>query len=157
ATAAENARLLDELREAHQQQAASGNVLEVISRSAFNLQPVFETLAESAVRLCEAERSFIFRFDGELLRSGAAFNQSPQPREFVGKNPTRPARWSASGRAALERRTIHIPDVRTDPDYRYGSRDVDPIRTTLAVPIVKGGDLLGVMVIYRLEVEPFTD
>ena len=86
-----------------------------------------------------------------------AFNASPELREFVEKNPTRPGRYSASGRAALERRTIHIPDVRADPEYGYGSRNVDPIRTTLAVPILKGDDLLGVMVIYRLEVEPFTD
>jgi signal transduction histidine kinase len=157
----ENARLRDELRESLQQQIAAAKVLEVISRSAFNLQPVFETVAESAARLCEAERAFIFRFDGELLRSVVAYNASPELTEFIARNPTRPARYSASGRAALERRTIHIPDVRTDPDYGYGSRDVDPIRTTLAVPIIKGddlgGDLLGVMVIYRLEVEPFTD
>jgi signal transduction histidine kinase len=155
--ASENARLRNELREALQQQTASANVLEVISRSAFNLQPVFETVAESAARLCEAERAFIFRFDGELLRSVVAYNASPELTEFIARNPTRPARYSASGRAALERRTIHIPDVRTDPDYGYGSRDVDPIRTTLAVPILKGGTLLGVMVIYRLEVDPFTD
>jgi GAF domain-containing protein len=155
--AIENARLLSELRESLQQQTAAANVLEVISRSAFNIQPVFETVAESAARLCEAERAFIFRFDGELLRSVVAFNASPELKDFIEKNPTRPGRYSASGRAALERRTIHIPDVRADPEYGYGSRDVDPIRTTLAVPILKGDDLLGVMVIYRLEVEPFTD
>jgi signal transduction histidine kinase len=145
-----------QLAESLAQQTATANVLEVISRSTFDLQPVFESVAESAVRLCEADKAFIFRFDGELLRSVVAFNASPQLAEFIANNPTRPGRASASGRAALERRTIHIPDVQIEPGYSYGSRDVDPIRTTLAVPILKGDDLLGVMVIYRLEVKPFT-
>jgi GAF domain-containing protein/DNA-binding response OmpR family regulator len=155
--AIENVRLLNELRESLQQQTATADVLEVISRSVFDLQAVFETVAESAVRLCDADKAFIFRFDGELLRSVVAYNASPELKEFIEKNPTRPGRGSASGRAALERRTIHIPDVLADPEYTYGSRDVDLIRTTLAVPILKGDDLLGVMVIYRPEVRPFTD
>ena len=162
--AIENMRLFDDvqartrdLTESLQQQIATANVLKVISRSAFDLQPVFQTVAESAARLCEAERAFIFRFDGELLRSVVAYNASPELTEFIEKNPTRPGRYSASGRAALELRTIHILDVRADPEYGYGSRDVEPIRTTLAVPILKRDELLGVMVIYRLEVEPFTD
>jgi signal transduction histidine kinase len=155
--AIDNARLLNELRESLQQQTATADVLEVISRSAFDLRPVFETVAESAVRLCEADKAFIFRFDGGLLRSVAAHNASAELREFIANNPTRPGRASASGRAALERCTVHIPDVTTDPEYSYGSRDVDPIRTTLAVPILKGDDLLGVIVIYRPEVRPFSD
>src|SRR5215831_17699003 len=74
------------------------------------------------------------------------------------KNPIRPGRKSASGRAALERRTIQIHDVSADPEYTYGSKDIEKIRTVLAVPILKGADLLGVLVIYRLEeVRPFTD
>jgi GAF domain-containing protein/DNA-binding response OmpR family regulator len=155
--AIENTRLLNELRESLQQQTATANVLEVISRSAFDLQPVFETVAESAVRLCEAHKAFIFRFDGELLRMVVAFNASPELKEFVERNPIRLGRHSGSARAALERRTIHIPDCRTDPEYSYGALKVDPIRTLLGVPILKGDDLLGVMMIYRLEVRPFTD
>src|SRR5262249_56782652 len=74
------------------------------------------------------------------------------------QNPIRPCRYSASGRAALTRRTVHIPDVLADPEYTYGSKDVEKIRTILAVPILKGDDLLGVLGIYTLEeVRPFTD
>jgi len=162
--AIENARLLTELRqrttdltESLEQQTATSNVLEVISRSAFDLQAVFETVAESSVRLCGADRAFIFRFDGELLRMAVAFNSSPEFTAWVEQNPIRPGRHSGSARAALERRTIHIPDVLIDPEYVYGAKDVEPIRTVLGVPILKGDDLLGVMMIYHLEVRPFTD
>jgi GAF domain-containing protein len=163
--AIENARLLNELRqrtadlsESLEQQTATSKVLEVISRSAFDLQAVFETVAESSVRLCGADRAFIFRLDGELLRLAATFNTPQELKDFVFQNPTRPGRDSASGRAALERRTIHIPDVLADPEYTYGSKNVEAIRTVLAVPILKGDDLLGAMGIYTLEeVKPFTD
>ena len=155
--ALENTRLLNELRESLQQQTATADVLEVISRSAFDLQPVFETVAESSVRLCEADKAFIFRFDGELLRSVVAINASPELKEFIEKNPIRPGRDSGAGRAAIERRTVHIHDVMADREYTYGSKDVDPIRTVLTVPMLKGDDLLGVILTYRLEVRPFTD
>jgi GAF domain-containing protein len=155
--AIENTRLLNELRESLQQQTATSNVLEVISRSAFDLQPVFEAVAENAVKLCDADKAFIYRFDGKLLRMVVAFNVSPELEQFVVRNPAQPGRASATGRAALERHTIHIPDVQADPEYTYGSRLIDPLRTVLAVPIVKADDLLGVMTIYRLEVKPFAD
>ncbi len=155
--AIENTRLLNELRESLQQQTATANVLEVISRSAFDLQPVFETVAESAVRLCGADRAFIFRFDGQVLRSVVSYNAPPELETFIRQNPIRPGRGSGAGRAALERRTVHIPDVQIDPEYIYKSKDIAPIRTILTVPILKGDDLLGVILTYRLEVQPFTD
>ena len=155
--AIENTRLLNELRESLQQQTATADVLEVISRSAFDLQPVFETVAESSVRLCGADKAFIFRFDGELLRMVAAYNSPPEFMEWVAQNPIRPGRHSGSARAALERRTVHIPDVQADPEYSYGAKSVESIRTILGVPILKGDELLGVIMIYRLEVKPFTD
>src|SRR5262245_59533551 len=155
--AIENARLLNELRESLQQQTATADVLEVISRSAFDLQPVFETVAESAVRLCGSDRTFVFRFDGEVLRCVVAYNAPPDLETFVRQNPIRPGRGSGAGRAALERRTIHIRDVTIDPEYTFKSKDIAPLRTVLTVPILKGDDLLGVILTYRLEVNPFTE
>jgi GAF domain-containing protein len=155
--AIENTRLLNELRESLQQQTATADVLKVISRTAFELQPIFDTLVENAVRLCEAERAFLFRFDGKLLHSAASYNVSPELRDFVDRNPIAPGRHSISARAALERRTVHVADVQVDPDYAYVVRDERPIRTTLAVPMLKGDDLVGTITIYRLELKPFTE
>jgi GAF domain-containing protein len=162
--AIENTRLLNELRqrtddltESLEQQTATSKVLEVISRSAFDLQAVFETVAESAVRLCGADRAFIHRFDGESLRMLVAFNAPQGLKDFISQNPIRPGRYSGSGRAALERRTIYIPDVLADPEYTYVPKNIEKARTILAVPILKGDDLLGVMAIYHLEVRLFTD
>ena len=157
--AIENARLLSELRELLERQTATSRVLEVISRSAFDLHAIFETVAESSVRLCGADRAFIFRFDGEMLRMAVAYNTPPEFKEFVEQNPIRPGRHSCAARAALECRTIHIPDILADPEYTYGARAFFPTEssTVLGVPILKGDDLLGVMIIYHQEVRPFTD
>ena len=155
--AIENTRLLNELRESLQRQTATSEVLEVISHSAFDLQPVFDTMAENAVTLCEAERAFVFRFDGKLLRAVATYNVGPEARDFVDRNPIAPGRHSVSARAALERRTVQVADVQADPNYAYAMRDTEPIRTVLAVPMLKGDDLVGTITIYRLEAKPFTD
>src|SRR6516225_2679895 len=164
AIAIENVRLFEaeqqrtsELSESLEQQTATAEVLKVISRSAFDLKPVFDAMAENAVKLCEAERAFIFRFDGELLRAVATCNVGPEIREFVDRNPITPGRHSISARAALERRTVQVADVQADPEFAYASRDVELIRTILAVPMLKGDDLVGTITIYRLEVKPFTD
>ena len=162
----ENMRLFEaeqartrELTEALEQQTATSELLKVIGRSTFNVQPVFEALADNAVKLCAAERSGIFRFDGQTLRLMAIHNPTPEMRAFINaRNIITLGRDTAVGRAALERRTIHIHDAQADPEYTYPARKVDPIpmRTVLAVPIVRTDELLGVIVIYKYEVLPFT-
>jgi PAS domain S-box-containing protein len=129
----------------------------VISRSAFDLQSVFETVVESSARLCGAYGSNIFRFDGEVLRIAATFNVPQHVNEWLEQHPIRPGRQSGSARVALERRTTHIPDVLNDAEYSYGAQALEPYRTILGVPILKGDHLLGVLLVYNLEVKPFTE
>jgi two-component system NtrC family sensor kinase len=144
------------LTEALEQQTATSEVLKVIGRSTFDLRPVFETLAENAVRLCAAEQVTIFRFDGQLLRAVVTHNLPPAQREFLERNPIAPGRHSGAGRAALERRTIHIHDIQTDREYTYGSGQL-PFRTLLAIPMFRANELLGTISIQRDKVSPFTD
>jgi signal transduction histidine kinase len=162
--AIENTRLFEEvqartkeLTESLESETATSDILNVISRSPTDLQPVFDTIAANAVKLCSADRALIYRFDGEFLRLAASYNAPPELREFIERNPFHPGRGSTSARAALEQRTVQILDLQADPEYAYGARDVVPIRSTIAVPMLKGEALLGVITIYRLEVRPFTD
>src|SRR6516162_10782151 len=157
ATAIENTRLLNELRESSQQQTATADVLKVISRSTFDLQTVLNTLLESAVRLCEALRGVMFRLDGDSYHGVAFYNTSPEMMDFVKNRPIKPGRHTITARVALERRTIHVADLQADPEYNYVRRDVDPIRTELGVPMFRGNDLVGVIILYKLVVQPFTD
>ena len=156
--AIENTRLLNELSESLQQQTATADVLKVISRSTFDLQAVLNALTESATRLCGATRGHIFQFDGEVLRFAAAYGAWPGFTDYLESHPVRPGRGSVSGRAAAERKTCHVHDVLNESDYEYGDLvKQQGYRTVLAVPMLREGELLGVITIVKAQVEPFTD
>src|SRR5215813_3011360 len=165
--AIENARLIREqqthnreLAEALEQQTATSEVLKLISRSTFDLQPVLETLIENATALCGATQGFIYRVDGEVLRPAACSKEYPLSadlKDFLEKNPIRPGRNTVVARVALEHRTIHIPDVLADPEYDWPARRLGSWRTLFGVPMLREGALLGVILIQREEVLPFTD
>src|SRR5262250_1213902 len=87
----------------------------------------------------------------------ASYNASPDLLEFIKRNPISPGRHSGAARAALERRTVHITDIQADSEYHFGAREIGPYRTVLAVPMLKADELVGVILIYRFEVNPFTD
>ncbi|MGB8679658.1 MAG: GAF domain-containing protein, partial [Pseudolabrys sp.] len=156
--ALENARLLNELRESLQQQTATADVLKVISRSTFDLQAVLQTLVESAARLCDADKTIITRQKNGVFYRAEAYGFSPEFMDYVRNIPIQPERGSGFGRALLEGRAVHIPDVKTDPEYTLveGQRLGD-YRTVLTVPMLREGVPTGVLSLTRSEVRPFTE
>ena len=164
--AIENVRLFTEvqernraLTEALDQQTATGEILKVISSSPTDVQPVFDTIVESAVRLCDGLFSALFRYDGELIHQVAQHNFTPEGLEEVRRiYPARPSRDHGSARAILERAIVRIPDVEADPEYRHPhlTRAIG-LRSAIYIPMMRDQEPIGVVMVAWAEPNAFSD
>ena len=161
--AIENTRLLNELRKSLQQQTATADVLKVISSSAGELQPVFKTMLAKAVERCEASFGAMWLVDGEGYRTAAMHGDLPQAYVEQWRSGTLhlPKTDIPMVRAIRSRKTVHTPDMRKEKAYLEGdplavsAADIGGIRTLVTVPMLKEGEAVGVITIYRREVLPF--
>jgi GAF domain-containing protein len=156
--AIENTRLLSELRQSLEQQTATADVLKVISRSTFDLQVVLDTLVQSAAELCRADRAAIRLFKNGLYHHAASYGFTPEQKDFMQQHPLAGSSGSVAGRVVLAGKAVHIPDSKADPDLRLtaGSGFAN-VRTNLGVPLLREGVPIGVLVLTRSVVLPFTE
>jgi class 3 adenylate cyclase len=168
--AIENARLLTELRqrtadlsESLEQQTATFEVLKVISSSPGELEPVFRAILENATRICEAKIGILFRFDDGAYTAVATLGVTAKYQEYLNRGPVRAGPGTGLGRVAAGEKTVHIIDTHAEQAYadreplRVATAELGGARSLLNVPMLKDGELIGAIGIYRQEVRPFTD
>jgi PAS domain S-box-containing protein len=162
--AMENARLLGELRqrtddlqESLEYQTATSDVLKVISGSSFDIQPVFDTISETAARLCDADNAVISIREGEVYRLVASYATDDEFWAILRQRTHVPGRQSMTGRVAFEGRVVHVADFAADPDFAVPETVAAGLRTMLGVPLLREGAVVGTINIGRYRVEPFTD
>jgi two-component system, NtrC family, sensor kinase len=156
--AIENVRLFTQTKEALERQTATAEILRVISSSPTDLQPVFDVIVQSAVRLCDGLFAALFRFDGELIHFAGQHNITPEGLEETRRIfPMRPTRAVGSGRAILRRAVVHIPDVEVDPEFAQALRRAVGFRSGLWVPMMREGAPIGVIGVARAQPGPFSD
>jgi signal transduction histidine kinase len=163
--AMENARLLGELQartrdleESLEYQTATSDVLNVISRSTFDIQPVFESIVATAARLCNAETAFISNREGEANRVMATFAVSAEFNAFIRGRLLPVTRGNVAGRTALEGRVVQVADIASDPEFNLPqSITIGKLRTVLGVPLLRDGNAVGVITLGRERVAPFSD
>jgi len=156
--AIENTRLLTELRESLEQQTATSKVLEVISRSKFELQPILQSVVDTAARLCRAEAAVIFRLDSGLYRFAAGYSLDPAYLEIERQNPIAPGHGTIVGLAAMNRQVVRIDDAWSDPLYaKKQDAEIGAVRSMIGVPLMREGEPIGVIGLARSRVEPFSE
>jgi two-component system, NtrC family, sensor kinase len=157
--AIENVRLFNETREALEQQTATAEILRVISSSPTDVQPVFSAILANALRLCCADQGGVFTFDGHAFRVATISGEvTPEFREALASGPIPPGRETPLRRVALERRPIQVADIQNDRGYSPPTiYRAEGMRTSMAVPLLKEGKLIGALAFHRREVRPFTE
>jgi GAF domain-containing protein/anti-sigma regulatory factor (Ser/Thr protein kinase) len=158
--AMENVRLFNETKGALERETATSAVLRVTAQSTFELQPVLDAVIANATRLACAENGFVYQVDGNFLRMTAAVGEKAElMRKWQETNPIRADdRGTSTGRSFSEVRTVHIPDVFADPEYKYWeAQRLGNFRTLLTVPLVRQGTALGAIALWRTEAKPFGD
>ena len=156
--AIENVRLFKETKISLEQQTATADVLKIISRSTFDLRTVLQTLVESAARFCDADKACIIREKDGVFYAAEAYGYSREFLDYMKNIPIKAERGSASGRALVEGRVVHITDAATDPEYTLvEARRLGDYRTILCVPMLREGVPIGLLVLTRSEVQAFTD